>query len=256
VRALGFPGRVAILAGLSLAQVGEFSFVLAQVGVSAGAIPRLFMDLALATALTTIVLVPFTLRAAPAILWGARHLPLVGRYFVDRPEATDETGELRRHVVVCGCGRVGSELVEALGRRSIPRVIVEYNPEVVRRLRGRGVPVIYGDAANPAVLEHAAIPRASVLAALVPDVSDAERIVRAARSAGGRLRIVARAQRGEDVERLRRAGADVVVQPEFEAGVEVIRYALQRYGVAGVELNLLIGGRRRAFYEPERAEET
>ena len=255
VRALGFPGRVAILAGLSLAQVGEFSFVLAQVGVSAGAIPRLFMDLALATALTTIVLVPFTLRAAPAILWAARHLPLVGRFFVDRPEAADETGELRRHVVVCGCGRVGSELVEALGRRSIPRVIVEYNPEVVRRLRRRGVPVIYGDAANPAVLEHAAIPRASVLAALVPDVSDAERIVRAARAAGGRLRIVARAQRGEDVERLRRAGADVVVQPEFEAGVEVIRYALQRYGVAGVELNLLIGGRRRAFYEPERAEE-
>ncbi|HXM55388.1 MAG TPA: cation:proton antiporter [Candidatus Dormibacteraeota bacterium] len=248
---LGFPGRVAVLAGLSLAQIGEFSFVLAQVGVSAGAIPRLFVDLALAISLTTVVLAPFTLRTAPALLWAARHLPAVGRYFEDRPEADEQAAGLRRHVVVCGCGRVGGELVEALRRRSIPCVIVEYNPEVVRRLRGRDVPVIYGDAANPAVLEHAATGRARLLAALVPDVADAERIVRSARAASGRLHVVARAQRGEDVERLRTAGADVVVQPEFEAGVEVIRHALQRYGVSGMELSVLIGGRRRSFYERE-----
>jgi CPA2 family monovalent cation:H+ antiporter-2 len=120
---------------------------------------------------------------------------------------------------------------------------------VARRLRERGVPVIYGDAANPAVLEHAAIPEARLLAALVPDVAEAERIARGARALSSRVHVVARAQRGEDVERLRRAGADVVVQPEFEAGVEVIRHALQRYGVVGMELNHLISGRRRAFYE-------
>src|SRR5262249_39077973 len=148
-----------------------------------------------------------------------------------------------------GGGRVGSELVEALERRSIPYLIIEYNPDVARRLRERGAPVIYGDAANPAVLAHAAIPAARLLAALVPNVADAERIVRSARALGDRLHVVARAQRGDDVERLRRAGADVVVQPEFEAGVEVIRHALGRYGVTGMELNLLIGGRRRAFYQ-------
>jgi CPA2 family monovalent cation:H+ antiporter-2 len=109
--------------------------------------------------------------------------------------------------------------------------------------------VISGDAANPAVLEHAAIPRARLLAALVPDVSDAGRIVRGARALSPRIHIVARAQRGEDVESLRRAGADVVVQPEFEAGVEVIRHTLQRYGVMGAELDHLIAGRRRVFYE-------
>jgi CPA2 family monovalent cation:H+ antiporter-2 len=246
---LRFPGRVAVLAGLSLAQVGEFSFVLAQVGVSSGAVPRIFVDLTLATSLTTIVLVPFTLRAAPLLLRAARHLPVAGRFFEDRIDAGEETAGLRRHVVVCGCGRVGGELVDALRRRDIPCVVVEYNPEVAARLRKSGVPVIYGDASNPAVLEHAGLPAARLLAALVPDVADAERIVHGARAAGRRLHVVARAQRGEDVERLQRAGADAVVQPEFEAGVEVIRHALQRYGVTGTELNHLIAGRRRRFYE-------
>lgn len=247
---LRFPGRVAVLAALSLAQVGELSFVLAQVGVSTGAIPRLLLDLTLSTALTTVVLAPFVLRAAPLILRAARRLPLAGRLFDDSAVDADEAAAgLRRHVVVCGGGRVGGELVDALRRRSIPCLVIEYHPDVARRLRERGVPVISGDAANPAVLEHAAIPQARLLAALVPDVADAERIVRGAHVLSRRIQVVARAQRGEDVELLRRAGADVVVQPEFEAGVEVIRHALQRYGVMGTELDHLIAGRRRAFYE-------
>ncbi|TMC12709.1 MAG: hypothetical protein E6J41_02355 [Chloroflexi bacterium] len=218
---LGFPGRVAVLAGLSLAQVGELSFVLAQVGVASGAVPRLLLDLTLDTSLTTIVLAPLLLRAAPPILWAARHLPLVGRRFDGDTGADDDA---------------------AAG--------LEYHPDVARRLREEGLPVVWGDAANPAVLDRAALPEARLLAALVPDVADAERIVRGARALNPRIHIVARAQRGEDVARLRRAGAAVVVQPEFEAGVEVIRHTLQRYGVVGMELSHLIAGRRRAFYEP------
>jgi len=248
---LGFPGRVALLAGLSLAQVGELSFVLAQVGVASGAVPRLLLDLTLDTSLTTIVLAPLLVRAAPPILWAARHLPLVGRRFDGDAGADDDAAAgVRRHVVVCGCGRVGGELVDALRRRSIPCLVIEYHPDVARRLREDGLPVVWGDAANPAVLDHAALPEARLLAALVPDVADAERIVRGARALNPRIHVVARAQRGEDVARLRRAGAAVVVQPEFEAGVEVIRHTLQRYGVVGMELNHLIAGRRRAFYEP------
>ena len=251
---LRFPGRVAVLAALSLAQVGELSFVLAQVGVSSGAIPRLILDLTLDTSLTTVVLAPFLLRAAPLVLRTARRLPLAGRRFDGELPPDDTAAGLRRHVVICGCGRVGGELVEALRRRSIPCLVIEYHPDVARRLRERGLPVISGDAANPAVLEHAAIPRARLLAALVPDVSDAERIVRGARALGPRVHVVARAQRGEDVDLLHRAGADVVVQPEFEAGVEVIRHTLQRYGVMGAELDHLIAGRRRLFYERPRTD--
>jgi monovalent cation:H+ antiporter-2, CPA2 family len=246
---LRFPGQVAVLAALSLAQVGELSFVLGQVGVSSGAVPRLLLDLTLATSLTTVVLAPFVLRTAPLIVRAGRHLPGIGRRFDGAVDADETAAGLRRHVVVCGGGRVGGELVDALRRRGIPCLVIEYHPEVARRLRDGGVPVIAGDAANPAVLDHAAIPQARLLAALVPDVADAERIVRGARALNRRIHIVARAQNGEDVPRLRQAGAGEVVQPEFEAGIEVIRYTLRRYGVLGPELDHLIGGRRRAFYE-------
>lgn len=246
---LGLPGRVALLAGLGLAQVGEFSFVLAQAGVRSGTVPPLFFDLVLATALTSVVLAPFTLRAARPLLWLLQRLPLVGRrFFADPLEVDEGVASLRRHAVVCGCGRVGSELVEALQRRRIPYVVIEYNPDVVRELRRRKVPVIYGDAANRGVLEHAGLSSARMLAALVPDTTDAETIVRNARTLHPRLDIVARVREAEDMPRLRRAGASEVVQPEFEAGVEVIRHALQRYGVGGVELNVVVAGRRRAFY--------
>lgn len=246
---LRFPGQVAVLAALSLAQVGELSFVLAQVGVSSGAVPRLLLDLTLATSLTTVVLAPFVLRAAPLVVRAAGHLPLVRSRFDGAVDADETAAGLRRHVVVCGGGRVGGELVGALRRRGIPCLVIEYHPDVARRLRDAGVPVISGDAANPAVLDHAGIPQARLLAALVPDVADAERIVRGALALNRRIQVVARAQRGEDVERLRRAGAGEVVQPEFEAGIEVIRYTLRRYGVLGPELDHLISGRRRAFYE-------
>ena len=250
VLALGLPGRVAVLAGLSLAQVGEFSFVLAQVGVRSGTIPPLFFYLTLATALTTVILSPLTLRAAPAVSWALSRVPGLRGRFRQPMEVDDAASELRRHAVICGCGRVGHELVRVLSGRRLPHLVVEYNPDVVQTVRASGTPVLYGDAANPAVLHHAALGSARLLAALVPDPADTENIVRQARAINPRLDIVARASDAEQVERLRRAGATEVVQPEFEAGIEVIRHALQRYGLAGVELNVAVGGRRRAFYRP------
>ncbi|HLH70148.1 MAG TPA: cation:proton antiporter [Candidatus Dormibacteraeota bacterium] len=247
--ALGLAGRVAIMAGLAIGQVGEFSFVVAQVGQGAGAVPRLFFDLIVATALASVVLSPFVLRAAPWLLWALRRLPCLGSRFEDPIGPDPRATGLRRHVVVAGCGRVGRELVETLRRRGLPHLVVEYDPEVVDGLRRQGVPVVYGDAANPGVLEHAGLEQARLLAALVPDAADVEAMVRAARELNPRLDIVARARDAEQVGRLRRAGASEVVQPEFEAGVEVIRHTLQRFGVVGAELGLLISGRRRVFYE-------
>jgi CPA2 family monovalent cation:H+ antiporter-2 len=258
VALLGMPGRVAVLAGLSLAQVGEFSFVLARIGVGGEAIPPALFDLTLATALVTIVLTPLLLRGAPFLLQGMERLPVLGSQFAPTPVpgSTDEgVPELRGHAVIGGFGRLGRELAAALEARGVPYVVIEYNPLVVRELRARGVPVIYGDAANPAVLERAHLDRARVLAVLMPDATATEAATIQARRLNPRLDIVARARDVHDVARLRRAGATAVVQPEFEAGVEVIRHALRRYGVASQELNLLTAGRRETFYQqPASAE--
>ncbi|HZU05435.1 MAG TPA: cation:proton antiporter [Chloroflexota bacterium] len=252
---LGMPGKVALLTGLSLAQVGEFSFVLARIGVDAGAIPTRLFELLLATALVTITLTPFLPRAAPALLSGLERLPRLGKWFAAPVEADPAAAGLRHHTVICGFGRVGRELAEALERRKLRYLAIEYNPFIVQELRARGIPVIYGDAANPAVLDHAHLETARLLAVLVPDARAAELATRYARTLHPRLDIVARATDAADVARLRRAGATEVVQPEFEAAVEVIRHAMQRYGIGGLELTHLTAGRRAAFYR-RAAEDT
>ena len=247
---LGFPGRVALPAGIALAQVGEFSFVLAKVGVNNGAIPESFFDLILATSVVSIILSRFLLAAAPALNGALARVPLAGRVFADRPDtaAPPEVVGLRRHAVICGGGRVGRELADALHRRKFPFVVIEYNSKVVEEMRRSGLPAIYGDASNVAVLAHARLAEARFLAVLIPHGAAVELAVRRARQLNPRLYIVARASNAAEVRRLREAGAHSVVQPEFEAGVEVIRQALERYGIFGLELDHLVIGRRHAFY--------
>ena len=248
VLALGMPGRAALMSGVALGQVGEFSFVLARVGIQSGAIPAGVFDQILATAVVTIVLTPFALRAAPRLAEALASLPGLGQRFVAPAiESTMESGT-RGHAVICGFGRVARELVDALEARRLRYLVIEYNPQIVRELRGRGVPVIYGDAANPAVLEHAHLEGARLLAVLTPDPVTAELVTRHARAAHPRLDIVARASDQASVDRINRAGATEVVQPEFEAGIEVIHHAMQRFGVAGPELVHATAGRRAAFY--------
>jgi CPA2 family monovalent cation:H+ antiporter-2 len=248
VLVLGMPGRVALLSGLSLAQVGEFSFVLARLGADAGAIPSVLFDLTLATALVTIVLTPLVLWSAPFLLRVLERLPLVGKRFAPPLEADAGADGLSRHAVICGYGRVGRELADALDRRKLRYLVVEYNPRIVQQLRARNVPVIYGDAANPVVLEHAHLETARLLAVLMPDAHAAELTTAHARASFPQLDVIARAVSTEHIEGLRRAGATEVVQPEFEAGLEVIRHTMRRYGIVGMELTHLMAGRRTAFY--------
>ncbi len=252
--ALGLAGRVALPAALALAQVGEFSFLLAQIGVEAGALPRAVFDLTLATALVTIVLTPFLLRTTSVLVAGLERLPGLGPRFAPPALGAVPERPLRHHTVICGFGRVGQELAVALEKRGLRYVVIEYNPDIVRALQARGVPVIYGDAGNPAVLEQAQLGTARLMAVLVHDPVAAERAVRYARQHYPRLDIVARAADSLHVRRLQEAGATEVVQPEFEAGVEVIRHVMHRYGADDRELSHLLVRRRAAFYAPETGE--
>ncbi len=245
---LRVPAHAAVCAALSLGQVGEFSFVLAQISVDAGALPTGIFNLAISTALISIFLTPFLLLLEPRLIRVLRALPLIGGRFAEPDTAPYWTGLFREHAVICGFGRVGRELAEALDLQNIHYVVVEYNPLTVRELREDGVPVVYGDAGSPAVLAHAKLEEASLLAVLVHDDVAAEIAVRHARSLNPGLDIVARASNRESIQRLREAGASDVVQPEFEAGVEVIQQVFLRYGIHGDELEHLVGERRRTFY--------
>lgn len=246
--AAGLHARVALLAGAAVGQMGEFSFVLARLGVDTGVVPHSLFDLVLAAAVVSIVLAPIVMRAPAVLMPLLERLPLGGRAFAPPIDPGEGSHGLRRHVVICGFGRVARELADALERRRFQYVVISYDPAAVRELRARGVRAIYGDAANPQVLEHAGIDAAILLAVLVPDRATAEAVTRFARAHGPRLDIVARAETADDIARLREAGATEVVQPEFEAGVEVIRHSLGRLGVSGTELQNITAGRRSSFY--------
>jgi monovalent cation:H+ antiporter-2, CPA2 family len=256
-RAFGYAGRTALLVGLALAQMGEFSFVLARLGVGQGLIDDYLYNLTLAGALVTIIASPALLQMADPLLGALRRLPLIGRGFDEPPlaEAASDAHGLSQHTVICGFGRAGRELADALDRRGFRYLVIEYDPRVAAEVRKRGVPVIFGDAGNATVLDHANLAKAKVLAVTVPDLPTADRAVREARRANEGIDIIARAPGGLGPDRLRAAGAAEVVRPEFEAGLEFVRHTLRRYGVPSTEVRAITERRRGEYYGLPRTRE-
>lgn len=270
VRLLGYDSENALRVGLLLAQIGEFSFVLAGVGLVSGTIDEELYGLILAAALVTLVLNPIAVNGADrfigplgrlldklfALLPGAAREP-----GMEAPEGASESFReearlegLRRHVVLCGFGRVGREVARVLSERPFPFVIIEYNPRRVEEARAQGYLAIQGDATDPPTLERAGIARAYILVVAVADLVSAEQIVRHARTASKRLYIIARGPDSRAIPHLQRAGADQVLQPEFETGLEVIRQVWRKYGVSSIETQSMMGGQRRRHYSGEITE--
>jgi CPA2 family monovalent cation:H+ antiporter-2 len=156
---------------------------------------------------------------------------------------------LKNHVVVCGYGRVGSELVDAVRRQGFAVVAIDLDRFAVQRAAQVGISCLYGDAAQPQVLEHASVGAARVLAVTLPDLPDTERILRWARSHYPRLTIITRADDLAGIPVLQGAGATEIVQPEVEAGLEFVRRTMRKMGLAQVEIHSLLAQRRGRSYE-------
>lgn len=216
-RAFGYPVATALLVGAGLAQMGEFSFVLVQVARREGHVGDDLYGAVLAASLLTLLLNAGLMRVADRAVFHR------GLTF---PAADGLREHLHDHVVVCGFGRMGSALGEALETFQLPYVVVETDPEIVRALRSRGVRCLYGDAAHGRVLEAAGVGRARLVAITLPDHARAADAVRQARTLNRRAPVLARAHFAEVAERLQAAGATEVIQPELEAGLTLIRHAL------------------------------
>jgi CPA2 family monovalent cation:H+ antiporter-2 len=215
----GYPASVAILVGLGLAQIGEFSFVLVQVARSADLVGGDVYNAILAASLLTILLNGLLVRAAPT--WMAE-----GRLLGQPAPLPEPVTWLRDHVVLCGFGRVGSAVGEALETFRLPYVVIEMDPDIVKALRARKLPCIFGNAAQRRILEAADAERAALVIVTVPDDQQAGLAVRAARELNPAVPIVARAHHRDADEALRAAGATEVIQPEIEAGLTLIRHGL------------------------------
>jgi CPA2 family monovalent cation:H+ antiporter-2 len=215
VRAFGYPTTTALTISASLAQIGEFSFILAGLGVSLGLMPEDGRDLILAGAILSIVLNPLS-------FWLTEQLPP----FKQPPPAeaagaTDPVSDLQPtslagHTVLVGFGRVGSLVGAGLCESGSPLLVIEERDEVAERARNQGAEVIVGHAADGRILAAANLPQAKRLLVAIPDAFAAGQIVEQARALNPSLEIVARAHSDAEVEHLMRHGATLTIMGERE----------------------------------------
>lgn len=254
VYALGWHGRTAILAGLGLGQIGEFSFVLTTIGGSQGLIPASIASIILSAALVTILLTPFIYQAAGPLYARLNQIPALSRRLNRQERAEPVTPAEEPRVIVLGGGRVGGYVSDALRAKGVPHTVVEYDTTAAARLREHGVPVIYGDASSPTVLEQAHPEVAELAIVALPEEATTEMAIRALKEIAPNLTVVARVHTGAAIPTMHTAGADAVVQAEFEAGTEMIRQSLDRLGFADQEVDAYIEGVRQERYRREEEE--
>lgn len=215
------PLWTALLVGVGLTQIGEFSFILVQVARTAGHVGADVYNATLAAALITILINAALVRAAPGWIARLRGLPLRSA-----PGGVERAGA--ESVVLCGFGRVGSAVGEALETFGIRFVVIERDPDIVRGLRSRDVPCLFGDAALPRLLEEAGATRAALVVVALPEMDRAQLVVRAVRGGNPHVPILARAHSASGRDGLREAGATEVIEPELEAAATLIRHALRQ----------------------------
>ena len=231
--AMRFPLRVAVLSGVGLAQIGEFSFVLAGVGIAAGLLAPLEMKLFVVMSVVTMAITPLVLRFAPHIAAGAGRLRRLELMLGATSVEESHHGAHRKsgHVVIAGYGVAGRLLTDALGRAGIEVLVVEINAEVVRQARASGEPVFYGDVASTEILEHAGVPDAKEFVILINDPEAARRAVATARRVAPTTPILVRTRYVLDVGGLLKLGATDVVAEEFESAAEILARVLRASGV-------------------------
>ena len=243
----GYSVRTSLATGFGLTQIGEFSFVLAGVGVASGVLRDSTYALTLGAAITTMVLTPFIISLGNSLYHRLENTGLGQRFFNLRGEVSNARSALALsgHAVICGHGRSAEALTKVLKRRNLTYLVIELDPNKIIQLRRQGVPCIYGDASNPEILASAQLEKAKLLICTYPGFMDVELTVKNARKINPKLDIVARVERDRDADILKDIGVNELVRPQFEASLEITRHALHRYGVSATEIQYILNSLRQ-----------
>src|SRR6058998_278340 len=251
---LGYSGRVALLAGVAVSQIGEFSFVLAKQGREAGLVPDLLYQQFLGIAVITMLVTPFLLQGGPALLDALEKVVPLDRLLPGfRPRGLTPVHEqIKDHVIVAGYGLNGRNLTAALRSISAPYLIVELNAQTVRKARSEGEPAFYGDATREEILHALGIDRARLFVIAISDPSATRRMVRVARALNPKVYIIARTRYVVEIPELTRLGANVVIPEEFETSIEIFSRVLAQYDVPRDEIERLVSEIRASHYQALR----
>jgi CPA2 family monovalent cation:H+ antiporter-2 len=258
IQLLGFPQRVAAMTALGLAQIGEFSFVLAKAGRSVDLLPDTDYQSFLAASIISMIATPFMIAAAPRFGYFIQSIVPDKKSAEDAPEAEEElhitsTGGLNNHVIIVGYGLNGRNLARVLRAVTVSYTILDLNAETVREAKEKGEKINFGDATRREVLHHAAIENANALVLAMSDPQAARRTVRQARALNEKIYIVVRTRYTSEITELLRYGADEVIPEEFETSIEIFSRVLLRYGVDRHTIENQIERVRRQGYEMLRS---
>ncbi|MDR7544111.1 MAG: cation:proton antiporter [Armatimonadota bacterium] len=237
----GNPLPVALAVGLGQTQIGEFSFVIAQLGRTVGLLSAELYSAILATSLISLLVNALVFRRSrPLERWTDRW-----RHVSDGPPVGAPPA-----VVILGFGRVGGAIGEALESFQVPFAVVDFNPTTVRGLRHRGIRAVLGDAANEMALREAGGADARLAVLAIPDSVKAALALARLRALRPDIVVIARAHAPEDRERLRAAGADEVILPEVEAGMTLVDHALHRLALPAADVRAYLR-QMRALDRPD-----
>lgn len=248
----GYPLRTAVITSMSLAQIGEFSFVLAAQGLNAKLFDMDSYQTFLAVSVITMMLTPGLIALAPKVANLTRRSDEKNKDKKDLPVHASEgvhndPENMDDHLIIIGFGISGKHLAHVAQESKIPYTILEMNPETVKRYRDKE-PIAQGDATQPIVLEHLGIKKARVLAIIISDPAAVRAITIEARRINPNIFIVARTRFVTEIGPLHRLGADEVIAEEFESSIEVFSHVLTQYLIPRQEIETYATYLRQANY--------
>ena len=226
---LGYGPRIALVTGLALAQIGEFSFVLAGVGRTNGFLGGDIFQAFIASSILTILATPFLIQVSPRLADRGE------RVFRWKKRASSEArkagGDRDGHVIIAGYGLNGKNLAHVLKDAGISYVILELNPVTVRTAAAEGEPIIFGDVSSRTILEEAGIRRAKGIVFAISDPSMTRRGVKAAKDLNPQIFVIVRTRYASETDDLLSLGADDVIPEEFETSIEIFIRVLEKFHI-------------------------
>lgn len=244
--------RTTLVVAAGLSQIGEFSFILGQAGIYLGLLDQDQYSMILAGALFSIMLNPVMFRLIRPLEKYVQRQPSFWKTAHREHSALPETSEaIANHVVVVGYGRVGQHIASLLDEMKVPYLVVDSDAERIDELTARKIPNLFGDAANSEILTHAGLERARAFVVAGPDEDASALAVAAARDLAPNLPIIARASTKEGIERLAGFGAQNVIHPESEGGLEIVRHVLLQLDFPFQEISRYVDAIRQDHYNPE-----
>jgi monovalent cation:H+ antiporter-2, CPA2 family len=238
--AFGYKGRTGIATAFGLAQVGEFAFVIFSSALALNLLAPGDISIGISVTLLTLIVSPILFSSVVPFWRKMRSLTAkskLSKLFATGERREDVIETLSNHIIICGYGRVGKWVGKALTDFAIPFIVVDYNQKIVQNLKLEGTPVLYGDPTEPEVMEAVSIRGAKAIVLAIPDRIAQETLIAYTQSVAPDVKIISRVHLDDDFIKLKTLRVNKIVQPEFEAAIEIVRSILRSMGKEKEEIS-------------------